>query len=55
MSGTEGSKQIGKHFRVLIIAKNKLCQNDTTPRPDDDKIVFKDLCPTDIEKMHTVL
>jgi len=51
----EGGKQVGKHFRIWIIAKDKLRQHDITRRPVDDKIVLKDFHPTDIEKMYAVL
>ena len=50
-SGTEGGKQIGKHFRVWIIAKDKLHgqKTDITRGSDDDEVVFKDSHPTDVE------
>ena len=54
-SGPEGGKQIGKHFRVWIIAKDKLRQNDITRRSNDDEVVFKDFHPTNVEKMYAVL
>jgi hypothetical protein len=51
-AGFEG--EIGKHFGVLIVAKHELGQHHSTLRSDDNRIVFKHLCPTNVEKMHAI-